>query len=114
MTDEDLYKEYLECICGVPESVMVVTIDKDEYPRDPDLILSVQLNPLPSFLDRLWVGLRFAFTGKTGCGAHWGEVLLTDTSVNKLAKAITSYRMIKKLRAGKRAKDEQREAEALR
>ena len=105
MNDDDLYTEYLECICTDPHCLVRATIIKDEYPCDPEFYLEFQVNHWLPLHKRIWAAMVFVFTGRPPREPWWGSVALNEQSVNKFARMITSFRMLLKLRAAKRSKD---------
>lgn len=104
MSNNGQYHSYLDCICSSMDHIARVDLDTWDPLEDPELSLTVKLNPNYSFWKRLVVAFKYLFNIKRSSCWDYDYVVLTKESIDRLSTMIIQWRLLQKLRIKRRAK----------
>lgn len=96
-------RKWIDCECTHPEHAVRVSLLKTgPNSTDVELILEPRVSLARiGFFYRLWYAIKLIF----GCQPNmYAETIMSDDQVDALAKVITSYRLLRKLRKAKENK----------
>ncbi len=85
---------WLECTCTHPAHSVRVVVDRGDEFTEPFLIIEPVVPTSPGFWIRLKRAFRYLFFFEP---IHVMESILDDESIDKLVRAITNYKLYKKL-----------------
>ena len=98
--------EYVECQCVDPNHVFRMELDLYEKREDPELCLTMQMNPHPFFWRRLYHAFRYVFGMEVdySFGGHWDSVVLDERAVDKMQSMMVAWSIVRRIRKVRRAK----------
>lgn len=83
-------KECLICACQSPEHTLqflyIPKFKKDE----PELITEVYLKPTKGFFGRLWLAIKYVFSGKVKHG-HFDSFMMTHQDATKMTHVLLGF-----------------------
>lgn len=98
-------KVWFKCDCSYQDHVVefqLIDLDAGQEHRHPDSItieLSPLLNPRRSFLQRVWVALRYIFNRPPRYSWHFDSVYIKDgEDLDKLEKMIRRLKVVSRIR----------------
>lgn len=80
------------CDCSDPAHMMQFNLMDGDDPREPELYISVQLNPVHPWWRRVWIAAGYIL-GKRSCYSygHWDEGSINEESAKELIVLLGRY-----------------------
>lgn len=96
--------EYLECQCTSLAHLIRISLDIDSTGLDdPTFYINVQLNPYRTWYQRVYHGTRYILGfSEASRSTDWSETLLDPEGVATLHKMLTTFSLLRALRASRR------------